>query len=195
VAECLTILDTQIPFWYERCAYSIPELLSELDWINLHLSKFAPHRVLGEELSSGVENQNLEQLTYPDETFDILITSDVMEHVRLDDRAHSEIARVLKPGGVYLFTVPHFRDRVDTFVRVEVSDPEDPSRDRFLTEPEYHADANSLDGYGALSYRSYGTEIDDQLKALGFAVDYSKSDDSEVGRMNTELFYCQKKGV
>ena len=33
---------------------------------------------------------------------DLVVTSDVMEHVRLDDKAHREIHRVLADGGVYV---------------------------------------------------------------------------------------------
>jgi hypothetical protein len=90
---------------------------------------------------------------------------------------------------VHLFTVPHYRDRA-TFMRVEVVDPDDPSSDKYLTEKEYHGDANSEEGR-ALSYRSYGTDLDDGLAALGFAVDYTKDDFPEQGIRNTELFYCR----
>ena len=57
---------------------------------------------MGKVLAKGVTNQNLECLTFADESLDIVITSDVMKHVRLDDRAHREIHRVLKPGGIYM---------------------------------------------------------------------------------------------
>jgi 2-polyprenyl-3-methyl-5-hydroxy-6-metoxy-1,4-benzoquinol methylase len=57
-------------------------------------------------------------------------------------------------------------------------------------EPEYHGDANSADGRGALSYRSYGTDLDAKLQQLGFNVEYTREDHPESGRMNTELFYC-----
>jgi hypothetical protein len=100
---------------------------------------------------------------------------------------------VLKPGGVYLFTVPHFRDRRETLHRVAVVDPADPGNDRFLAEKEYHGDANASDGR-ALSYRAYGTDLDETLRGLGFAVDYDRTDVPAAGIMNTELFYCRLKG-
>ena len=81
-------------------------------------------------------NQNLECLTFADESLDIVITSDVMEHVRLDDRAHKEIHRVLKPGGIYIFTVPHDRSLEQTMIRVQVNDPDDAKKDVHLLEPE-----------------------------------------------------------
>jgi SAM-dependent methyltransferase len=186
----LRIYDTQIPFHFDTCAYPIPELLSRCKWIEVQASRFKPKEPLGINLGPNITNQNLEALTFGDNAFDILITSDVMEHVRLDHQAHGEIRRVLKPGGVYLFTVPHFRDRRETFYRVAVVDPSDPTKDLYLTEKEFHGDANSAEG-SALSYRSYGTEIEEELSALGFTVEYTRDDFPEAGIYNTELFFCR----
>jgi SAM-dependent methyltransferase len=191
--ERLRVYDTQVPFYWATCAYPIPDLLAKCGWIDVQTSIFRPAETPGAKLGPSTTNQNLEKLTFPDNSFDIIITSDVMEHVRLDDRAHSEISRVLRPGGIYIFTVPHFRNTRDTFLRVQVSDPDDPSKDVYLTEKEYHGDANSEEGR-ALSYRSYGTEIDETLGGLGFSVDYSKEDYPETCIMNTELFYCRLSG-
>ena len=44
-----------------------------------------------------------EELPYPDAHFDIAVCVDVLEHVQDLDKVLSEIARVLKPGGVFLF--------------------------------------------------------------------------------------------
>ncbi len=186
----LKIYDTQMPFYGFYRAYSIPDMLSECKWIDVQMSLFRPEKKLGLKLGSNTSNQNLEQLTFSDNSFDIVITSDVMEHVRLDDRAHQEIRRVLKPGGVYLFTVPHFRVKSESLIRVAVNDPLDPSKDQFLMHKEYHGDANSSD-HKALSFRAYGTELDTYLRSLGFTVEYSKSDFPETAILNTELFFCR----
>jgi SAM-dependent methyltransferase len=187
------IYDTQAPFFFEPAAYPLPDLLRRCEWIDVTVSSYRAESAPGAMLSDSVVNQNLERLTFPDASFDLVVTSDVMEHVRLDDRAHAEIARVLRPGGVYVFTVPHWRDRHDTFVRVRVHDPDDPSRDEYVTEPEYHGDANAADGRGALSYRSYGTVIDEDLAALGFDVTYTFEQEDVHAIRNCELFYCVKR--
>lgn len=184
------IYDTQVSFYTETHAYPIPDLLSKLKWIDLQQSIYLPAQPWGAELSPKVTNQNLECLTFPDNSFDIVITSDVMEHVRLDEPAYLEIRRVLRPGGFYVFTVPHFRNARESIVRVAVPEPSDPSKDLYLMEKEYHGDINSAEGT-ALSYRAYGTEIDDKLRELGFTVDYSAQDFVETAIMNTELFYCR----
>jgi len=186
----VAIYDSQTPLYFGTSAYPIPDLLSKCSWIDLEMSVYRPDCAAGERLGQNVTNQNLESLTYPDSSFDIVITSDVMEHVRLDHKAHREIQRVLKRGGIYVFTVPHFRDKYDTFYRVAVSNPEDPATDTYLTEKEYHGDGNSPGGR-SLSYRAYGTDLDDMLKRLGFDIEYSRQDFPEYGILNTELFYCR----
>lgn len=77
---------------------------------------------------------------------------------------------MLKPGGIYVFTVPHSRDLAQTLVRVAVKDPSDPTKDEFIMEKEYHEDGNS-DDHRALCYRCYGLELDVMLQDLGFEVD------------------------
>ena len=193
VHQRIRIYDTQAPFSCQLSAYPIPEYLKSCEWIEVHLSSYNSSLSPGVALSSGVTNQNVEQLTYPDEYFDIVITSDVMEHVRLDDRAHQQIARVLRSGGIYLFTVPHNRDWKTNQIRVRVDDPEQPEKDVFLMEPEYHGDANSSDCGGILSYRAYGRELDDKLAVIGMHVVYTKQDFPDEGVFNTELFYCRKE--
>jgi len=47
-------------------------------------------------------------LPFPDETFDRVICSEVMEHVDDDNRACAEMVRVLKTGGTIAITVPTY---------------------------------------------------------------------------------------
>ncbi len=188
----LTVYDTQPPFYYAACAYPLPDLLKKTGWIDLTLSQYKPHGKTGEIITGDITNQNLECLTYGDELLDIVITSDVMEHVRLDDRAHREIYRVLKPGGIYLFTVPNNRSWEETLARVQVNDPDDPTKDVHLLEPEYHGDTNNDGTGGVLAYRTYGKDLEAFLANLGFIIEYEYTRNETLGIMNTELFYCRK---
>ncbi|MEK6326933.1 MAG: class I SAM-dependent methyltransferase [Actinomycetota bacterium] len=49
-----------------------------------------------------------EALPYPDDSFDLLTALDVLEHIEDDGRALEEVARVLRPGGAFLATVPAY---------------------------------------------------------------------------------------
>ena len=48
------------------------------------------------------------RLPFPDDTFDHIICSEVMEHIPDDSAAARELTRVLKPGGTLAVTVPTF---------------------------------------------------------------------------------------
>lgn len=47
-------------------------------------------------------------LPYPDNTFDCVIASEILEHIRDDDTAIAELIRVLKVGGTLVVTVPRW---------------------------------------------------------------------------------------
>ena len=47
------------------------------------------------------------KLDYPDDTFDLVTSIEVLEHITELDQALKEIGRVLKPGGRFAFTTPN----------------------------------------------------------------------------------------
>ncbi len=107
----------------------------------------------GEVGSYGVRCEDLQGLTFPDNTFDLVITQDVLEHVREPSRALSEIHRVLKNGGYHVFTGPVNMSRAETIPLVDVSSGED----RLLGPPVYHLDSIRLKG--TLTYNDFGTDL------------------------------------
>jgi SAM-dependent methyltransferase len=187
----ISIYDTQQSVFTPGSTYALPDFLSRCKWIGVECSVYLPSMKFGHKLRGNLSNQNIEALTFPDSSFDIVITSDVMEHVRLDNQAHSEIQRVLKPGGIYIFTVPNHRQG-ETLHRVFVPNPSNPDEDQFLTEKEFHDDPNVV-GKKSLVYRIYGTDLDKKLEELGFEVHYECQDINELGIVNTELFFCKLK--
>ena len=56
--------------------------------------------------TDGTRNEDLHRLTFADESFDLITSSHVMEHVADPTRAFREIHRVLRPAGRYVFSVP-----------------------------------------------------------------------------------------
>jgi SAM-dependent methyltransferase len=126
-------------------------------------SDFEPGVEPGATIGPQATCQDLERLTFADESFDVLVTEDVLEHVRHPDAAFAEIARVLRPGGRHVFTVPFRYDR-PTETRVDTSGDEDVH----LMEPEYHGDP--IRGR-ILAYRTFGYDLFDDLRRYGFATD------------------------
>lgn len=50
---------------------------------------------------------NAEDLPYPDETADVIVCFDVIEHLASPEQFFSHAYRVLRPGGLLLFTTPN----------------------------------------------------------------------------------------
>ena len=50
-----------------------------------------------------------EDMPYPPETFDVVITADLLEHLREPSAVIAKTARLLKPGGLWIASIPNFR--------------------------------------------------------------------------------------
>ena len=105
--------------------------------------------------------QDLNHLTFEDESFDLVITSDVFEHVIDPYVAFAEIARVLRVGGVHIFSIPltwplPFR----SVERARLVDDEI----QHLEAPRYH---RAGDGSDSLVITDWGSDIVDGLCDLG----------------------------
>jgi SAM-dependent methyltransferase len=59
-----------------------------------------------------------EKIDWPDETFDIVTADNVLEHLADPARVFSEISRVLKPGGKFLFKTPNRSHYVPLIARL-----------------------------------------------------------------------------
>ena len=91
------------------------------------------------------------RLPFPDATFDVVITSEVLEHIQDDVAAIAEMVRVLKPGGRFAATVPAWFPEV---VNWKLSD-------------EYHA-PKAVGGHVRIYTR---TELRAKLRSAGLDLD------------------------
>jgi len=129
---------------------------------SLTVSEFWPDVSPG-QWRDGIQCQNVERLTYSNESFDLCTSTEVFEHVADDNAGFCEIRRVLRSGGVFVFSVP-LRLNATTLERAKLIDGEV----CHIEEPEYHDDL--LRGAGkVLAYRTYGIDITDKLLAAGFS--------------------------
>lgn len=99
--------------------------------------------------SEGTRCEDIQKTTFLDNSIDVIVSSDVLEHVPDLHAAFKETSRILKPGGVHVFTVP-FRDK--TARRAECVD----GVTKHLMEPEYHSDP--LNPSGILAYWDFGVD-------------------------------------
>lgn len=121
--------------------------------------------------------ENIEALTFPDCRFDLVTSTGLMEHVEHDDVGFREIARVLKPGGYYLFTVPLQIALKKTQVRAVRRG----GSIEHLLPPEYHSDPWRPDG--VFTWRNYGPDIVDVMASAGLRSHIEKVQVSGVQRL------------
>ena len=113
-------------------------------------------------VESGAEHQgwrceNLEALSFADNSIDLHLSQDVMEHIFAPNLAFKEIARTLRPGGMHIFTVPLVNKSKPTEICAEMSED---GTIRHLLEPEYHGSPVSE---GVLVTRRWGYDICDYI--------------------------------
>jgi SAM-dependent methyltransferase len=142
-------------------------------------------------ISADIENNramvkmDVTDILFPNETFDVIYCSHVLEHVLDDKRAMREFYRVLKFGGWAIIIVPISVDRATTFEDPSVRDP----MERFR-----------LFGQGD-HVRRYGLDYLERLREAGFIVSVIKPADflskAEIEHMGItqsagEIYYCTK---
>jgi SAM-dependent methyltransferase len=115
----------------------------------------------GAARADGVVCQDITRLTYPDCSLDLIISSDVLEHVPDVTAAFRETCRVLRPGGAHVFTVP---PRAVTRQRARVES----GRIVHLEPPDYHRDPLSEEGI--LAFWDFGPEFPGMFSVSGLTI-------------------------
>lgn len=155
-------------------------------------SHFHPNSPLGATVD-GYRNENLEAQTFADETFDLVVSLDVFEHLFRPDLAAQEIYRTLKPGGLHICTFPIYKDKVEaTEARAVLS--ADGEVQHLTDPPEYHG--NPISGEGALVTYHYGYDIHARMAEWGpFDVSITRFHDRRAGVLgeHTEVVVCSKQ--
>jgi SAM-dependent methyltransferase len=137
----------------------------------------------------GVRCENLENLSFADETLDLVISEDVLEHVRELEQGFAEIARVLRRGGCHVFTVPFDFDKKTSALFRRVGDVYEP-----IAMPiEYHGDF--IRGKIPVFHR-LGYDLFEILEPYGFETRLVRSEYHEAvryGTFNCYTFISRKK--
>jgi SAM-dependent methyltransferase len=107
--------------------------------------------------------EDLHSLSYPDASFDLVLTSDTLEHVEDPRRALREVRRVLRPGGRHVFTVP--------------ADPRrDVTSSRSGLPPEHHGRGGGPFALvtrraDLLAHTDFGADVPELLAEAGYVPD------------------------
>ncbi|SCY42918.1 methyltransferase domain-containing protein [Rhizobium sp. NFACC06-2] len=121
--------------------------LNECAQLSSYLKRM-PGRILAE-----YPEVDMHSLPYADETFDLVVHSDTLEHVDNPVKALSECRRVLKPGGLLAYTVPIIVGRL--------------TRDRTGLPKSYHG-APSSNASDFLVITEYGADAWKHVIEAGF---------------------------
>jgi len=100
-------------------------------------------------------------LPFKDNEFDYIFCNHVLEHIPDDNKAMSELFRVLAPNGIGIFQIPQDLSREFTFEDDSIKDP----KERATIFGQYD------------HVRVYGRDYFDKLREIGFnvtAIDYTK---------------------
>jgi SAM-dependent methyltransferase len=124
-------------------------------------SFYSDSEELGSVRPDGARCEDITRLTFGPNSLDLIVSSDVLEHVPDANAAFRECYRVLKPGGFHLFTVP---PRPVTKKRAEMID----GKIKLLMEADYHSDP--LNPQGILAFWDYGLDAANMFAASGLNI-------------------------
>lgn len=135
----------------------------------------------GENYKSGekvnnILNEDLTKLSFKNKTFDIVVSSDVFEHISKPYKAHKEVYRILKNGGSHIFTVPFYENQYLDETRVVIQN----NKIKNILKPMYHLDGIRPDE-GILVYNIFSLEMLIKLKEIGF--------DTKIYQAQSTLFH------
>jgi predicted SAM-dependent methyltransferase len=126
----------------EPCLFTRMRVMKNLDYHGADLAE-----------NLALERVDITSIPYPGESFDIVLCSHVLEHVKDDRGALAEIWRVLAPGGYAVIQLPVDTKRETTF------------------EPEAQTAQERLRLFGQADHvRIYGTDINARMMQAGFTV-------------------------
>lgn len=116
----------------------------------------------------GVRNESLTNLTFPDTSFERVVSLDCLEHFPDYEQAFRECARILTPQGKMLWSVPFIPAYPENLTRARINEK---GVIEHICKPEYHGDPLTTDG--CLCFTHFGWEMLDQVRAAGFSDVYA----------------------
>ncbi len=117
---------------------------------------------LGASDEDGLRNEDATQLTFEDDSFNIAMSYEVLEHIPEYMKALSETHRVLTPGGRFYFTAPFNPHVQEHLIRAKIAD----GKIVHILEPEIHGDP--VNNEGILCFQHFGWDIVEELHEAGF---------------------------
>jgi hypothetical protein len=157
--RCLSSTQTS-PHLYltEKSTYFYKAL--EKTYPNMVGSEFLPDIGFGNCNSSGVRSENIEKSTFDDNSFSMVGSFDVFEHVPNPLIALKEIHRILRSTGYAVLTFPFAASQEKTHCRATMTE----GNINFLAPAIYHG--NPISGNGSLVFNDIGWDFINAAKQI-----------------------------
>jgi glycosyltransferase involved in cell wall biosynthesis len=153
---------------------------------NFVFSEYFEDTLPGTIHKSGVRCEDIQNLSFEDGSFDLIISQDVLEHVPDPTQGLNEIYRVLRPGGYHIFTVPFDKSLEKSVTRARVES----GAVNYILPPIYHGDP--IRKAGALVYTDFGHDFLNILKTTGFEVSLRETSNDNFRGGYTVVFISKK---
>jgi SAM-dependent methyltransferase len=176
-----------LAIWNTESTGPITELLLKyLEGSFTSSEYFGPQHYSGELVRVGigsVRNEDMQQTSFSNSSLDLIISTEVFEHIPNPYDGFSETFRILKPGGKHIFTVPFSIQGYHDNKLAELSE----GSIRFFGKPQYHGDLVRREGIPV--FQIFGLEMVDKLCKLGFSVSLKVLYAPEMGIIGKETIY------
>lgn len=127
-----------------------------------------PDIVPGFVSEKGLRHEDATRLSFRSESADCYLSFECLEHIPDFKKAYSEAARILKPDGKFMWSVPFVQLQYENIIRATAGAD---GEIRHLLEPEYHGDP--VGEGGILCYTHFGWQMLDEIRAAGFRDAYA----------------------
>lgn len=137
----MVAIDQFFPKWRESIIHETsPAARGASIKLGKECNHYIPSRFFENQSPGTIVNkmrcENLEALSFNDESIELHVSQDVVEHIFHPAQAFREIARTLKPGGMHIFSVPIVNKDQPSARRARIKHGEI----EYLVPAQYHGD-------------------------------------------------------
>ncbi|XOB62009.1 class I SAM-dependent methyltransferase [Campylobacterota bacterium DY0563] len=153
--------------------------------INIVGSEYLGFHYKPGEVINEIRHEDALRLSFENESFDLIVSQDVLEHVPDFDKAICETSRVLRKGGQMLFTIPFNINREKSKTRAYINKN---NKIIHLEEEMYHG--NPVNRKGSLVFTDFGWDIWDTFKKYNFKLEIITYNDYFYGHIANTSQFC-----
>ena len=165
-----TLIKQELDVQHKKHVYFMEQVTPIYIWAtvtfknhNIVGSEYLGHEYEGGSVIKGIRHEDIESLSFSDDSLDLIVSNDVFEHVPNPARAFAECSRVLKAGGVLLATIPFHSNNDQSVIRAKIVN----GQIEHILPQSYHG--NPVSAEGSLVFTDFGWEVLKEMQAAGFS--------------------------